>query len=128
MQTDSSASRTYFASASASECTTTVLMPSSRHARCTRSAISPRLAIRTLSKSWPATLAGIPDSLKAHASAPTAAARGHSLDYGSPPSPSADDDERLTVFDGLPVFDQDRFHGARLVGLDLVHQLHSLDN
>src|SRR5690606_34202540 len=49
MQTDSSASRTYFASVSASECTTTVRMPISRHARCTRSAISPRLAIRIFS-------------------------------------------------------------------------------
>ncbi len=49
MQTDSSARRTYLASRSASECTTTVLMPSSRQARWTRSAISPRLAIRIFS-------------------------------------------------------------------------------
>src|SRR5215831_562072 len=49
MHTDSSASLTYFASASASECTTTVLMPMSRHARCIRSAISPRLAMRIFS-------------------------------------------------------------------------------
>src|SRR3954468_25084638 len=49
MHTNSSASITYFASASASECTTTVLMPISRHARCTRSAISPRLAMRIFS-------------------------------------------------------------------------------
>ena len=49
MQTDSSASFTYLASRSASECTTTVLMPSSRQARCTRKAISPRLAIRIFS-------------------------------------------------------------------------------
>src|SRR5689334_4238468 len=49
MHTDSSASFTYFASASASECTTTVLMPSSRHARWMRSAISPRLAMRIFS-------------------------------------------------------------------------------
>src|SRR3972149_470226 len=46
MHTDSSASFTYLASASASECTATVLMPSSRQARWMRSAISPRLAIR----------------------------------------------------------------------------------
>jgi hypothetical protein len=46
MHTDSSASLTYFASVSASECTTTVWMPSSRQARWMRSAISPRLAIR----------------------------------------------------------------------------------
>src|SRR5690606_7438537 len=49
MQTDSSASFTYFASLSASECTTTVLIPSSRQARWIRRAISPRLAIRIFS-------------------------------------------------------------------------------
>src|SRR5438105_15843741 len=49
MQTLSSASITYFASVSASECTATVLMPISRHARWMRSAISPRLAMRTFS-------------------------------------------------------------------------------
>ena len=49
MQTLSSASRTCMASASAVECTATVAMPSSRHARWMRSAISPRLAIRILS-------------------------------------------------------------------------------
>ena len=57
MQTDSSASRTYLASRSASEWTTTVLMPSSRHARWMRSAISPRLAIRIFPNSWPGFLA-----------------------------------------------------------------------
>src|SRR5450756_705152 len=49
MQTLSSASRTCMASASAVECTATVAMPSSLHARRTRNAISPRLAIRILS-------------------------------------------------------------------------------
>src|SRR6186713_3167130 len=49
MHTDSSASITYLASASASECTATVRMPISRQARWMRSAISPRLAIRTFS-------------------------------------------------------------------------------
>src|SRR3990172_13128920 len=49
MHTDSSASFTYFASRSASEWTTTVRIPSSRHARWIRSAISPRLAIRIFS-------------------------------------------------------------------------------
>src|SRR5262252_5737773 len=48
MQTDSSASLTYFASVSAVECTTTVRMPISRHARWMRRAISPRFAIRIL--------------------------------------------------------------------------------
>src|SRR5690606_11278274 len=46
MKTASSASRTCMASASAVEWTTTVWMPSSLQARNTRSAISPRLAMR----------------------------------------------------------------------------------
>ncbi len=46
MHTASSAKRTWSARASASECTATVSMPSSRHARMMRSAISPRLAMR----------------------------------------------------------------------------------
>src|SRR6185436_15581639 len=49
MQTLSSASRTHMALESASECTATVEMPISLHARWTRSAISPRLAIRIFS-------------------------------------------------------------------------------
>src|ERR1700749_820507 len=49
MHTLSSASRTCMASLSAVEWTATVLMPISRQARWMRSAISPRLAIRTLS-------------------------------------------------------------------------------
>src|SRR5574341_1499640 len=53
MQTLSSASRTCMASASAVECTATVAMPSSLQARSTRSAISPRLAIRILSNIAP---------------------------------------------------------------------------
>src|SRR5262245_28530909 len=48
MQTDSSASRTWRLSRSASLNTATVEILSSRQARITRSAISPRLAIRTL--------------------------------------------------------------------------------
>src|SRR5580704_1832283 len=49
MQTLSSARRTCMASSSAVEWTATVGMPSSLQARSTRSAISPRLAIRILS-------------------------------------------------------------------------------
>src|SRR6476469_5140862 len=49
MQTLSSASRTHMAPVSASECTATVEMPISLHARWTRRAISPRLAIRIFS-------------------------------------------------------------------------------
>src|SRR5256885_9880359 len=50
MQMASSAEWTGRLCASASLYTTTVWIPSSRHARMTRSAISPRLAMRILSK------------------------------------------------------------------------------
>src|SRR5262245_64578241 len=53
MHTLSSARRTCMASASAVECTATVAMPNSLQARWTRSAISPRLAIRILSNIAP---------------------------------------------------------------------------
>src|SRR5687767_12948245 len=57
MRTASSANRTKGASASASEYTATVAMPIRRHVRMTRSAISPRFAIRTLSmERTPATI------------------------------------------------------------------------
>src|SRR5687768_2753275 len=46
MQMSSSAKRTCREFSSASEYTATVLMPSSRHAKITRSAISPRFATR----------------------------------------------------------------------------------
>src|SRR6185503_1573827 len=98
MHTDSSASRTYLASRSASEWTTTVLMPSSRHARWMRSAISPRLAIRTLSNSLSGLRAGI----------------------------SRDQEQRLPEFHRLAVLGEDRLDRAAGVGLDLVHQLHRL--
>src|SRR5580704_14049610 len=56
MQTLSSARRTCMASSSAVEWTATVGMPSSLRARSTRSAISPRLAIRILSNIEPPSL------------------------------------------------------------------------
>src|SRR5688572_20002109 len=49
MQTDSSAMATCLRLRSTVECTATVLMPSAWHARRMRSAISPRLAMTTLS-------------------------------------------------------------------------------
>ncbi len=52
MHTLSSARRTCIASESAVECTATVWMPISWQARWIRSAISPRLAIRTLSNMY----------------------------------------------------------------------------
>src|SRR5512140_2525877 len=98
MQTLSSASRTCMASASAVECTATVWMPSSWQARSTRSAISPRLAMRILSN-----IAG-----------------------GDPRL--LDDHQRLTEFDRLAVLDQnfgDR-SGARRG--NLVHGLHGFND
>src|SRR3954471_23658252 len=97
MQTASSASLTYLASRSASEYTITALMPSSRQARCTRNAISPRLAIRIF------------------------------LNI-SACGPSLDDEQRLAVFDRLPVLAQDLGDRSGLVGLDLVQDLHRLDD
>src|SRR6185369_922859 len=110
MHTDSSARRTYFASRSASECTITVWMPSSRQARWTRSAISPRLAIKILPKSWFGFLATIGD------------------DGGRSGGKSGDHDQRLSELDRLPVLGEHLLDHARLVGLDLVHQLHRLDD
>src|ERR1700716_2537715 len=49
MHTLCAGSRTHMAPLSASECTATVEMPISLHARCTRRAISPRLAMRIFS-------------------------------------------------------------------------------
>src|SRR3954463_13722056 len=99
MQTDSSAKRTCSASASAVECTATVAMPSSRHARMTRSAISPRLAIRIF----------------LNTAAPLRPASGR-----------PDAEERLAELHRLAVLRQDLDDPPRLVGLDLVHQLHRL--
>src|SRR5664279_527547 len=110
MQTDSSARRTYLASRSASEWTTTVLIPISRHARWMRNAISPRLAIRILSNSLSAALAA-------------AALERATKRFGS-----GDDEQRLSELDRLPVLREDRLDDAGLVGLDLVHELHRLDD
>src|SRR6188474_3659231 len=99
MQTLSSASRTCMASASAVECTATVGMPSSWQARNTRSAISPRLAMRILSN----------------------IVRGC-------PRLSLDDDERLAELDRLAVLDQDLGYGARARRRNLIHGLHRLDD
>src|SRR3954454_8686613 len=92
MHTLSSASRTCMASASAVECTATVAMPSSLQARSTRSAISPRLAIRILSNI------------------------------------SLDDHERLTVFHGLAVFEQDLRDRAGARRRNLIHRLHRFND
>src|SRR6185437_9940489 len=113
MQTDSSASATYFASRSASECTTTVFTPSSRHARWIRNAISPRLAIRTLSKSLSLRRAGI---------------QGLFTRVPRRRTGSSKQEQRLAELDRLAILDEDRLDRAAGVGLDLVHELHRLDD
>src|SRR5262249_32899909 len=92
---------TCMASASAVECTATVAIPISLQARRTRSAISPRLAINTLSN---------------------IGARGlrenSLLDY----------DQRLHELDRLAVGDQDTRDHSGLRGRNVVHGLHGLDD
>src|ERR1700749_395587 len=113
MHTLSSASRTCMASASAVECTATVGMPSSLQARSTRSAISPRLAIRIFSNMQHLTTRhaprkrGIQDSRSEWSCAVPIAS---SVVTGSPASAGDDDGElllddhqRLAEFDRLGV-------------------------
>src|SRR2546421_950294 len=131
MQTLSSASRTCIASASAVECTATVAMPSSLQARSTRSAISPRLAIRILSNICT-------DSLRRH---PEVRAKRASKDGEPPPfeaRPSAErprvtarllnNHQRLAVLDRMAVLEQDLRHLAGARRGDLVHGLHRFDD
>src|SRR6185295_1946032 len=108
MHTAWSAKRTWRLPASASEYTATVLIPISLHAHITRSAISPRLAIRILRK-----LTG---------SGPPSPTRGAAA------SIRADGEERLAVLDGLPALVVDLDDLPRDLRLDLVHQLHGLDD
>src|SRR3954463_2321054 len=99
MQSDSSANRTWSEWTSAVEWTATVLIPSSRAARMTRSAISPRLAMRILEN------------------------------ISTPPaSCGLETEERFSVLDRAPVLDEDLDEASRFVRLDLVHELHRLDD
>src|ERR1700704_467537 len=120
MQTLSSARRTCMASASAVECTATVAMPSSLHARSTRRAISPRLAMRILSNMWSWV-----------ASSEWRVANGGSEPYSlfaTRHSPLFNNYQRLAEFDRLAVLDENLRHGARARGRNLVHRLHGLDD
>src|SRR5574341_1658901 len=100
MQMASSAKRTWSDSASAVECTATVEMPSSRHARITRRAISPRLAMRTFLN-----MEALPRGLARN-----------------------DAEERLAELHRGGVLDEDLGDRAVDLALDLVHQLHRLDD
>src|SRR6185312_10224186 len=102
MHTASSAKRTCSASVSTVLWTATVWRPSSRHARITRSAISPRFAMRTF---W---------------SFFFSLAKGRSA--------LADAEERIAVLDRLAVRRDDLDDRAGDLGLDLVHELHRLDD
>src|SRR3954468_5002539 len=104
MQSDWSAKRTCKELASAVECTATVSTPSSRAARMMRSAISPRFAMRIR---WNKRCLrpgrwGLLRRLEA--------------------------EEGLAVFDRAAVLDEHLHQPAGLLGLDLVHQLHRLDD
>src|SRR6266849_9755492 len=100
MHTDSSASFTYLASLSASECTATVLMPMSRQARWMRRAISPRLAISNFSN----------------------------ISARSRLAALLDDHHNLAILDGGAVLDQDLDQPTGARRGDLIHHLHRLDN
>src|ERR1039458_3082702 len=134
MHTDSSASLTYFASLSASECTMTVLIPSSRQARWMRRAISPRLAMRTFlniaKREFRRRIGRIPEN-RARASGWRARARIQDSGvptHSSPPHASIYDHQRLAILDRLAIFHEYRFDDAVLVALDLGPQLHRLDD
>src|SRR6059058_2066565 len=99
MQSDSSAKRTCSECTSAVECTATDLMPSSRAARMICSAISPRLAMRIFENI-----------------------------SGGPASCGLEAEERLAVLDRAAVLDERLHQAARALRLDLVHQLHRLDD
>src|SRR6218665_1896405 len=107
MHTDSSAKRTCNALASAVECTATVAMPSSRQARMTRRAISPRLAISTFLNTM---------------SCLRGALRRPRMSNG------LDAEQRLAELDRLTILHEDLRHATRHVGLDLVHQFHGFDD
>src|SRR5687767_2446388 len=94
MQTSSSANRTCSEFSSASEYTATVFTPSSRHAWITRSAISPRFAIRIFLNM----------------------------------SRGLDGEEPLAVLHGVAVLDVRLHDLAVALGIDLVHELHRLDD
>src|SRR5712691_6436681 len=101
MHTAWSANRTCRLSRSASEYTATVLTARSLHAQITRSAISPRLAIRIF------------------LNMPQRPRRGLSVVL-------ADGEERVAVLHGLAVLAVHPHHLPGHFRFDLVHQLHGL--
>src|ERR1700741_2427609 len=123
MHTLSSASRTCMASASAVECTATVGMPSSLQARSTRSAISPRLAMRIFSNIRRS--AGERRIANGEEGTRTAAVPIRYSLFAT--RRSLDDHQRLAELDGLTVLEQELRHGAGGRRRNLVAPLHPLD-
>src|SRR5687768_16086892 len=117
MHTDSSAMATCLRLRSTVECTATVRMPSAWHARRMRNAISPRLAMTTLSS--------IENSVHPERSA-EARSRGKRGEAES--KDSADDEQWLVELDRLAALDEDLHHGAGDVGFDRVEHLHRFDD
>src|SRR5690554_94838 len=121
MQTAWSAKRTWSAPASASECTATASIPSSRQARMMRMAISPRLAMRIflnmdcLRKERAPLVVRSPCPVRS--SAPREI-RSALLDL----------EELLPELDAGSVGHEHLEDGPRELRLDLVHQLHRLDD
>src|SRR4051812_40926020 len=106
MQTLSSANRTCSALASAVEWTATVATPSSRQARMTRRAISPRLAMRTFLNT------PVSDGAEGLESA----------------SGRVDAEQWLSELHRLPVPHEDLQDLSGDLRFDLVHQLHRFDD
>src|SRR5258706_1390591 len=95
-----------------------------------RSAISPRLAMRILSKSWLGSLAGKAACLSARSAARRALAPSGGGERSSlrGRSSSGENDQRLAELDRLAVLRENGLDHARFVRLDLVHELHGLDD
>src|ERR1700704_1741952 len=116
MRTSSSAKRTCSEFSSASEYTATVLMPSSRQAKMIRRATSPRFAINIFLNIYfysggpypPDTLRGGPE--------------------GPAPLSRPDREQAFRVLHRLPVLHVDVHDLAVVLGVNLVHQLHRLDD
>src|SRR6185503_7122299 len=137
MQTLSSASRTCMASASAVECTATVGMPSSLQARSTRSAISPRLAIRIFSNIRALSLTlvchgracpGHPRLFSWHRRKTWMPATSAGMTETVAPPSSLHHDQRLAEFDWLAILEQNLRDRSRARRRDLVHGLHGFDD
>src|SRR5574337_1583029 len=108
-------------------------MPSSWQARWTRRAISPRLATRIflnmghLAAHRPCAGARQCDLLRLACGKNTSVRNQDFSEHKRRPA-LFDHEQRLAIFHGLAVLAEDARTGARLVGLDLVQDLHGLDD